>query len=46
MFKVFYLTNDGEPITVDVYSSREEADNAIEILSDRLPHAYIDYERV
>ena len=46
MFKVFYLTNDGESVTVDVYSNREDADKAVEIFSERLPNAYVDYERV
>ena len=43
MFHVFYLTNDGEPMLVDMYHDEDDACSAVDALSNRMPNAYCDY---
>ena len=43
MFNVFYLTNDGEYMLVSTHYDEHDALNAVDALSERMPHAYCDY---
>ena len=43
MFHVFRLDDEGNAILLQWYYHRTDAANAVEIYSDKYPHAYVDY---
>jgi len=43
MFNVFYLSDDGAYVFVSKHHDEDDADIAVDALSDRMPNAYCDY---
>lgn len=43
MFHVYYLTKDGEYMLTSRHHDEDDALDAVDALSDRMPNAYCDY---
>ena len=43
MFHVYYLTNDGEYMLTSRHHDEDDALDAVDALSERMPNAYCDY---
>ena len=43
MFHVYYLTDDGEFMLTSRHHDENDACDAVDSLSDRMPFAYCDY---
>lgn len=43
MFHVYYLTNDGLPVLTSRHHDEDDACDAVNALSERMPHAMCDY---
>ena len=43
MFHVYYLTDEGEYMLTSRHHDEDDANDAVDALSDRMPYAYCDY---
>ena len=43
MFNVFYLNDEGEYVLMSTHYDEDDAADAVDALSDRMPNAYCDY---
>ena len=43
MFHVFYFTDDGERMLTSTHYDEDDECDAVDALSERMPHAWCDY---